>query len=121
MKNCKDCGIEIHEMANHTGAEFWCEDCFDIGLKRDMNDHFAHTVKKELEEMTHEEEIQLLRANMVEKIAKQTPEQTADMVLTLMDEAISKGVDAGFELAKTKMKENIKAWEREQILKTFMR
>ncbi len=50
MKKCKDCGVLIHEMATHTGHEKWCEDCFDTGLQKDMNDHFKHTIKKELAE-----------------------------------------------------------------------
>jgi hypothetical protein len=49
-KYCRDCGIEISEHAFHTGHETWCEDCFDIGLKKDMDDHFLHTVKTEMEE-----------------------------------------------------------------------
>lgn len=44
MKTCKDCGIEIHPEANHTGCEQWCEDCFDNGLHKDMNDHFKNFV-----------------------------------------------------------------------------
>jgi hypothetical protein len=29
----------------------WCEECFDIGLHKDMNEHFKNTVEQELKEM----------------------------------------------------------------------
>lgn len=50
MKTCKDCGCKIHPEATHTGCEQWCEDCFDNGLHKDMNDHFKNFVRKEMEE-----------------------------------------------------------------------
>lgn len=46
---CKDCGVEISEHATHTGREQWCEDCFDKGLHKDMNDHFKNFVEEEME------------------------------------------------------------------------
>lgn len=49
MKKCADCGCEIHELSSHTGSEKWCEDCFDKGLVKDMNEHFEHTIKTELQ------------------------------------------------------------------------
>lgn len=45
---CKDCGVEISEHATHTGCEQWCEDCFDKGLHKDMNDHFKNFVEEEM-------------------------------------------------------------------------
>jgi len=48
VKTCQDCGCTISEHATHTGHEKWCEDCFDKGLCRDMDDHFKNTVKTEM-------------------------------------------------------------------------
>ena len=45
---CEDCGIETTG-SYHTGCERWCEDCFDKGLCKDMDDHFKDFIKKELE------------------------------------------------------------------------
>lgn len=39
MKRCEDFEALIHELANHTGNKRWCEDCFDLGLCKDMKDH----------------------------------------------------------------------------------
>lgn len=44
---CEDCGIETTG-SYHTGCERWCEDCFDKGLCKDMNDHFNDFIEKEL-------------------------------------------------------------------------
>jgi hypothetical protein len=52
MKTCKDCGIEISEYCSHTGCEQWCEDCFDAGLTKDMNDHFDNFMKQEMALLT---------------------------------------------------------------------
>lgn len=46
MGTCADCGKYI-PTAFMEGK--WCEDCFDIGLKADMHEHFVYSVKKDLE------------------------------------------------------------------------
>lgn len=48
-KPCEYCGVEIHPLANHTGNERWCEDCFEKGLHKDMSDHFDNYMRQELE------------------------------------------------------------------------
>lgn len=48
LVKCKDCGA-FYDPFNMTGD--WCEDCFEKGLHKDMNDHFRHTVETELKEM----------------------------------------------------------------------
>lgn len=45
MKTCKDCKKQVHEFY----AGEWCEDCFDNGLHKDMNDHWNDYWKKELQ------------------------------------------------------------------------
>lgn len=45
---CQDCGTEIHPESTHTGHEKWCEDCFDKGLCRDMNDHWDRYLLNEM-------------------------------------------------------------------------
>lgn len=44
---CKDCGGEFYKF---TMEGEWCEDCFDIGLTRDMHDMSVYSIKKEMEE-----------------------------------------------------------------------
>lgn len=46
MKTCEDCGKIIPELANHTGCERWCEDCFERGLMDDMDEHFDNFLKE---------------------------------------------------------------------------
>ena len=48
VTRCRDCGIEISEFANHTGHETWCEDCFDEGLSKDMDDHWKNYWAREM-------------------------------------------------------------------------
>jgi hypothetical protein len=48
MIKCQDCGVDIHPEAFHTGHEKWCEDCFDKGLCKDMNDHWNPYWEQEL-------------------------------------------------------------------------
>lgn len=49
MKVCQDCGVEIHIEASHTGCEKWCEECFDIGLHKDMDEHWKNYWDQEKE------------------------------------------------------------------------
>lgn len=56
LVKCKDCGVEISADATHTGHEKWCEDCFDKGLHKDMDDHFNNFVKNEILEITTDKE-----------------------------------------------------------------
>ena len=48
---CEDCGIEIHPQCNHTGHERWCEDCFDRGLNKDMDDHFKNSFEQDRKDL----------------------------------------------------------------------
>lgn len=50
LKYCVDCGAEIPPFANHTGCARWCEDCFEKGLSKDMDNHFKNFVDQDLEE-----------------------------------------------------------------------
>lgn len=47
IAKCKDCG-RLVDTFSMQGA--WCEDCFDRGLIKDMDDHFRNTIKSEMEE-----------------------------------------------------------------------
>lgn len=49
---CEVCQIQIHPEAFHTGHERWCEDCFDRGLAKDMDQHFIETMRTETDEGT---------------------------------------------------------------------
>ncbi len=45
-KKCEDCGIVIDEFS----CDRWCEDCFDKGLVRDMNEHWDNFWEQELKQ-----------------------------------------------------------------------
>ncbi len=45
LVKCKDCGKFFHEL--YCGE--WCEECFDNGLHKDMNDHFERYFREEIE------------------------------------------------------------------------
>jgi len=53
MRTCQDCGINYSDLCFHTGYEKWCEDCFDKGLLKDIDDHFKNSVKADLKECTN--------------------------------------------------------------------
>lgn len=50
MKICQDCKNEYSELSFHTGHEKWCEDCFDKGLTKNMDDHFLNFIESEIED-----------------------------------------------------------------------
>lgn len=46
LERCADCGQLTHPL----GMEGqWCEDCFEKGLNKDMDDHFKETIRREME------------------------------------------------------------------------
>lgn len=48
LGKCKDCGELFDTYFNHGP---WCEDCFEKGLHKDMNDHFKNFVDTEMKEL----------------------------------------------------------------------
>lgn len=44
LVKCKDCGKFFHFY--YIGE--WCEDCFDKGLHKDMNEHFDKFIKDDM-------------------------------------------------------------------------
>jgi predicted amidophosphoribosyltransferase len=48
LLQCEDCKEFFYELEYNSK---WCEDCFDKGLHRDMNEHFANYFKQEFESM----------------------------------------------------------------------
>ncbi len=44
LKQCEDCKKFFHFLEGNR----WCEDCFDKGLAKDMNDHWDNYWKEEL-------------------------------------------------------------------------
>ena len=46
-KQCEDC----KKMFYHLEGNRWCEECLEIGLQKDMNEHFENTIKTEMEEI----------------------------------------------------------------------
>lgn len=71
--------------------------------------------EKELKELN-----EVMRTSIIEKYKTMTVEQIADDVMILTDKAITQGFDAGVELTRKKVQENIQNWEREQIMKVLM-
>jgi len=47
LKKCEDCGKFFHYLEGGR----WCEECFDIGLAKDMNEHFDNFLKEEMKEL----------------------------------------------------------------------
>ncbi len=56
MIKCRDCNIEISEHATHTGWPTWCEDCFDKGLCKDMDEHSNNFFRLEMEEIRDDQD-----------------------------------------------------------------
>ena len=49
MENkCKDCGIEITDDSMVYNQKSFCDECFDKGLHRDMNEHWDNFWEQEL-------------------------------------------------------------------------
>lgn len=44
LNKCEDCGKFFH----YLNGDRWCDDCFEKGLHRDMNDHWDNFWKNEL-------------------------------------------------------------------------
>jgi hypothetical protein len=65
-------------------------------------------------------EEQKLKAAMISKYEEMTAEEIVNDVMILVDKAIQQGLDAGFNLAKEKIKNNIQDWERKEIMKVMM-
>lgn len=53
LAKCKDCE-GLFNAFSMQGQ--WCEDCFDKGLIKDMDDHFRRTIESELNEPTPKRE-----------------------------------------------------------------
>jgi hypothetical protein len=68
----------------------------------------------------HDEQIKLFKSAIINKYSAMTLDQIADDVIVLVDKAMASGFDAGVEITRQKVNENIKNWEREQILKVLM-
>lgn len=49
LDRCEVCQAKIHAESTYVGHERWCEECFERGLSKDMNDHFLYTMIKESE------------------------------------------------------------------------
>jgi hypothetical protein len=47
---CEDCKCELHPECNHIGFPRWCEECFEKGLAKDMDEHARNFFKVELSE-----------------------------------------------------------------------
>lgn len=43
---CKDCGKMFHFLE----FDKWCEECFDKGLHKDMDEHFKNFVEQDLKD-----------------------------------------------------------------------
>ena len=52
IAKCKDCG-GLFDTFSMQGE--WCEECFDIGLNKDMNDHFKNFIESEIKEIKEKE------------------------------------------------------------------
>ena len=74
--------------------------------------------------MTTEEQLkqqnEVMKKAIIAKYSGMTIEEIADDVVLLTDKAIEQGFNAGLEIMRNKVQENIKNWEREQILKVLM-
>lgn len=46
---CKDCNKFFNSIDMHGD---WCEECFEIGLHKDMNDHWEKYWREEMEKET---------------------------------------------------------------------
>lgn len=61
-------------------------------------------------------EEQKMKAAIVAKYAEMTHEQIADDVMLLVEKALRKGIDAGFDLAKKKVKEAMTEFEIKTLI-----
>lgn len=52
VAKCKDCG-GMFDTFSMQGK--WCEDCFEIGLHKDMNDHFKNFIEQEMKDLDSKE------------------------------------------------------------------
>ena len=66
-------------------------------------------------------EVELKMKELIaKKYSTMTYEQIAEDVMALTSKAIELGFDTGVETMRNKVHENVKNWERDQILKAIM-